>query len=516
MKVAIYCRLSNEDRDKENKLDDSKSIQNQKNMLVAHAVSQGWEIYKIYSDDDYTGADRNRPAFNEMIREAEARKFDIILCKTQSRFTRELEMLEKYIHDLLPRWGIRFVGLVDNADTANKGNKKSRQINGLINEWYLEDLLENIRSVLTSKRKNGEHIGAFAPFGYKKDPKKKGHLIVDDDAAEIVRLIFSLYTKGWGSNKISNYLNERGIPTPAAYKQMNEMNYRCPSSSEKTIWMPLQVRGILKNETYIGNLVQGRKSSESYKTQRTVMVDKEKWICVEGTHEPIIDKDTWDKVQKRLGQYIRPNGNGEVSIFAKKVKCLTCGATMYASLCKNYRYIRCQKGVSIAACGKSQIPEQKLMEVVTAKIREQINQYLDEDLVAAQLRHENETADQLSKISHTKNTYQKKVRECSQAIKTLYLDKSKGTLTERDYLELSSSFNEERDRLESLIAECDRRFTELEARIKEGNNQKDIVRKYADFTVLTRTAVEELIDHIEVGKRAKGEKLPPVKIYWNF
>ena len=202
MKTAIYCRLSEEDRNKIRKSDDSISILNQKSMLVQYTIDQGWEIYDIYSDDDYAGSDRNRPQFNRLLADAQARKFDIVLCKTQSRFTRELELVEKYIHGLFPAWGIRFVSIVDNADTENKGNKKSRQINGLVNEWYLEDMSDNIRSVLTSRRENGFHIGAFAPYGYKKDPDVKGHLIIDEESAEIVRDIFNLFSDGYGKTAI--------------------------------------------------------------------------------------------------------------------------------------------------------------------------------------------------------------------------------------------------------------------------------------------------------------------------
>ena len=180
-RVAIYCRLSEEDRNKQSETDDSNSIQNQKSMLLQYSLEHGWEVYNIYSDDDYTGSDRRRPEFNRLLEDAKNRKFDIVLCKTQSRFTRELELVEKYIHGLFPIWGIRFISIVDNADTANKGNKKSRQINGLVNEWYLEDMSENIKSVLTDRRKNGHHIGAFALYGYKKDPDVKGHLIIDEE-----------------------------------------------------------------------------------------------------------------------------------------------------------------------------------------------------------------------------------------------------------------------------------------------------------------------------------------------
>ncbi|MBQ4312060.1 MAG: recombinase family protein, partial [Oscillospiraceae bacterium] len=181
--AAIYCRLSEEDRNKKNASDDSESIENQRSLLKGYCAENGWKIYDIYSDDDYTGSDRNRPAFRRMLADAQKKCFDVIVCKTLSRFTRELELVEKYINGLFPVWGIRFVSVVDNVDTAAKGNKKSRQIYGMVNEWFLEDMSDNIRAVLTDKRRNGRFIGAFAPFGYKKDPDSKGHLVIDEDAA---------------------------------------------------------------------------------------------------------------------------------------------------------------------------------------------------------------------------------------------------------------------------------------------------------------------------------------------
>ena len=235
-KVAIYCRLSEEDRNKKFETDDSNSIQNQKAMLLEYSIEQGWEVYNIYSDDNYTGSDRNRPEFVRLLEDAKARKFDIILCKSQSRFTRELELVERYINGLFPIWGIRFVSLVDNADTANKGNKKSRQINGLVNEWYLEDMSENIRSVLTNRRKNGFHIGAFALYGYKKDPDQKGHLIIDEEAAAVVREVFTLFSQGYGKTAIARMLNDRGIPNPTEYKRLHGLRYQQPKRKNSTLW----------------------------------------------------------------------------------------------------------------------------------------------------------------------------------------------------------------------------------------------------------------------------------------
>ena len=245
MKAAIYCRLSEEDRNKQFETDDSNSIQNQKAMLLQYAMEQGWEVYNLYSDDDYTGSDRRRPEFNRLLEDAKAHRFDIVLCKTQSRFTRELELVEKYIHGLFPIWGIRFVSIVDNADTANKGNKKSRQINGLVNEWYLEDMSENIRSVLTNRRQNGFHIGAFALYGYKKDPDQKGHLIIDEEAAAVVREVFTLFSQGYGKTAIARMLNDRGIPNPTEYKRLHGLRYQQPKRKNSTLWKYFAISDML-------------------------------------------------------------------------------------------------------------------------------------------------------------------------------------------------------------------------------------------------------------------------------
>ena len=162
-KVAIYARLSKEDKNKQF-LEESESIQNQKNMLINYSIEKNWNIYDIYCDEDFSGIDDTRPEFNRLLQDAKNKKFNIILCKSQSRFTRDTIYVEDYLHNKFQQWGVRFISVVDSVDTEDKGNKKSRQINGLVNEWYLEDLSDNIRKTFDTKRKMGEFIGAFAPF----------------------------------------------------------------------------------------------------------------------------------------------------------------------------------------------------------------------------------------------------------------------------------------------------------------------------------------------------------------
>lgn len=191
-KVAYYCRLSEEDRNK-SKDTESESIKNQKKLLEDYAKEKGWEVYDTYIDEDWSGSERARPEFNRLIRDAEARKFDIVLCKKQNRFCRDSELVERYIHGKFVLWGIRFVSIVDHADTNDRSNKKARQVNALIDEWYLEDESYDIKCVFQNKRLRGEYIGAFALYGFKKDPANKNHLLVDKAVTNNVQTIFNLY-----------------------------------------------------------------------------------------------------------------------------------------------------------------------------------------------------------------------------------------------------------------------------------------------------------------------------------
>lgn len=517
MKVAIYCRLSEEDRNKQFETDDSGSIQNQKSMLVQYAVEQGWEIYNIYSDDDYAGADRRRPEFNRLLKDAEEHKFDIILCKTQSRFTRELELVEKYIHSLFPMWGIRFVSVVDNADTANKGNKKSRQINGLVNEWYLEDMSENIRSVLTNRRKNGLHIGAFALYGYKKDPDRKGHLIIDEEAASVVREVFTLFSKGYGKTAIARMLNDRGIPNPTEYKRLKGLRYKQPSSKQSTLWKYYAISNMLKNEIYIGNMVQGKYGSVSYKTKQNKPRPKEEWYRVEGTHEPIIDKELWDRVQSLIEQKAKPFVIGTIGLFARKARCANCGYTMRSAKSKGKHHLQCpNRHVSKEACIGSFISVDKLERLVIEELNRLSAEYLDKDELEQNIEFCDDLQGQKVHLLSDLTAYQKKIDEYSKGIRELYMDKVKGLISESDFADMSKGFSIERDRLTRVIADREKQLDELEEKIATGDNRRELIEKYTNLEHLNREIVETLIDYILVEKRIPGTKNVPIEIHWNF
>ena len=296
--AAVYCRLSKEDEEKTAR--ESESIRNQRALLLAWAAEHGYRIYRVYADEDYSGIDRARPGFNAMLADARAGKFEVILAKTQSRFTRDMELVEKYLHGLFPEWGVRFIAVLDHVDTCDPAGKKARQINGLINEWYLEDLSGNVRAVLDHKRRSGSYIASFALYGYRKDPKDHSRLLPDEPAAQVVRQIFALYLQGNGVGRIAQTLNAQGVPPPSAYRAVSAGQ---PRPTPAPLWCKATVRRILSTQTYAGDLEQGRVRKLNYKSRRVIRLPREDWIIVPGTHVPLISRADFAAVQARLAAH---------------------------------------------------------------------------------------------------------------------------------------------------------------------------------------------------------------------
>lgn len=520
-KVAIYCRLSDEDRNKKNSTEDSESIQNQKNLLTRYALDKKWDIYSIYSDDDYSGLDSERPEFNRMIKDAEKGKFEIILCKSQSRFTRDMELVERYLHNKFVEWCIRFVTIVDGVDTLDKHNKKSRQINGLVNEWYCEDISESIKSVFRMKQHTGKFIGSFACFGYIKDPKDNNKLLVDKEAAEIVRYIFNLYLQGNGTQRIATILNERKISSPTKYKEIKGLNYINPSAKETyELWNKTTVRRILKNEMYIGNMVQHKRAKLSYKSKKVKSINKIHWIISENTHEAIIDKEIFEKVQRRIASKVRSTGMGKTHIFAGKIRCMDCKSTMNKlNSSEKYSYLRC-KLYSISGkeklCTSHSIRIDVLEEIVSGRIKNHINTLCDINRLCSQIALEDTKANELDDTESEIKKLNDDIKSRREAIKSLYLDKIKGNITEKQFKELNDLFyNEEREYIQ-LVEELQNRKEELEGKKNTMEDRNELIRKFPDYIGLTHEMINELIDYIEIGEIDKNTGNREINIFWNF
>ncbi len=517
-KVAIYCRLSEEDRNKKSEFDDSLSIQNQKAMLIQHAQEKGWDIFQIYSDDDYRGSDRNRPEFNRLLKDAEEGKFDIVLCKTQSRFTREMELVEKYINGLFRVWNIRFVSIVDHADTSNRGNKKSRQINGLVNEWYLEDMSENIKSALTIRREKGFHIGAFALYGYQKDPEQKGHIIPDPEAAEVVHRVFAMYASGIGMTAIAKQLNAEGILNPTGYKIAKGIKTKINGKQSGTLWKYYTVSHMLTNEIYIGNMVQGKYESISYKTGINRPRDKSLWIKVPNTHQAIIEEELWNRVQDMRKGRLKPFVTGEVGPFANKLKCVYCGYNLRTKKCHGYRYFECGTRYTCKdACRGAFIPFSELNEIVKIEFDEMIRKYFDQESFVGMMEPEKNGESRGKILQEKMKDAEKKVSIAQTGIKELYTDKITGIISQEEFVNLSAAYRNEIEQAKCTLEILQGQMEQQQNKRKEESGS-EILNRYISFedVAIHREFIIALIDYIEVGRRSNRNEDVPIIIHWNF
>lgn len=303
--AACYLRLSKEDLAQIKKGEESESIKNQRTLLLEEAEKRGFIVKKIYIDEDYSGTDPRRPGFRQLLRAAERREFQVILCKSQSRFTRDVETAERCLHQLFPRWGIRFIGVVDHVDTAERGTKKLRQLHALLNEWYVEDLSENIRAVYRNKMHQGQYLGAIPLYGYLKKEENPHQLVIDEEAAAVVRKIFRHCVEGMGASRICRCLEEEGILTPRAYQQKKVQAClvtlgEAAEERELCRWNPATVKRILKNEMYIGTLVQGREQRISYKSHKQRRLPEQEWVRMPEHHDAIVSQELFALAQESL------------------------------------------------------------------------------------------------------------------------------------------------------------------------------------------------------------------------
>lgn len=299
-RAALYLRLSRQDEGVDEG-GESESIENQRLLLREYAKAHGYEITEEYADEDISGLTDDRPGFRRMMRDARRGQFDVILAKSQSRFSRNMQHIERYLHRELPLLGIRFIGVVDGADTGSRANKKARQIYGLINEWYCEDLSDNVRAVLHRKVREGQFIGSFAPYGYRKDESDRHRLVPREDEAEIVRQIFQWYGEGCSIREICRRLDQRGVCPPGPAKQRERKKGSLPPKEEGGHrWNGVTVKRILTNEVYLGHMLQGKSTTGSYKDKTRRYIPKQEWIRQPHMHQAIVSEALFARVQERL------------------------------------------------------------------------------------------------------------------------------------------------------------------------------------------------------------------------
>lgn len=528
--VAIYVRLSEEDRNKTNKEQDSESIINQRSILSEYANDRSWDIYEIYSDEDYSGSDSTRPAFNKMIKDAEDKKFNVVLCKSLSRFARDVAVVETYINGYFLDWGIRFISVSDYADSSQKGNRKNIQINSLVNQWYLEDLSENIKSVMTHKKKQGQFVGSFAPYGYIKAPEDSHKLIIDEEAATVVRRIYKLYLEGYGNKAIANFLNNENIPCPSKYRKINgiETN-RTDNKADELRWSDHTIWHITRNPTYTGDLSQCRYGKPTYKSKSIKEKAESEWITVENTHEAIVSKEDYNLVQthkkNRSRHYRYKDEQKEIQIpnvFAGLIKCKICGRSLTLSGSglhnQNANYLRCAgRKTGVVLCTCAMVKYSLLLDSITEKIQNLITRYADFDTLEKQTRRKdnlyNSEINNLQKSKEKNLSEQKKIDD---ALSNSYIDKSSGNISDEEFTIISKNLRERKTEIrdsynliqERLTKLCEIRDTEVIA--------NTLIEKYKNFTELNREIANAFIDVIYIGERDKTTKEVDIIIHWKI
>jgi len=505
-RAVIYVRLSKEDIDKLKEGDDSASIANQIMLLTDYAVNNGFKIVDIYKDDDYSGMYDDRPDFERLVNDAKNGNFDVVIAKTQSRFTRNMEHMERYLHDLFPILNIRFIGVVDHADTSNKGNKKARQINGLVNEWYCEDLSESIRSVFKVKMQKGQFIGSSACYGYKKNPNNHNHLVIDEYAAGNVRRIFEMFIAGYSKYKIARTLDEECVLIPSKYKETNGSTYVNPLVRPDSKWTHTTINIILSNETYTGAVVQNKVNVVSYKSRSKKKLPKEQWVIVPNMHEPIVSKETWDLVQGLLVERTRVvDMTQKAGVFSGKLVCGECGRSLTRKYSrgskinpKKFIGYHCSqyKCYGRAGCTGHWIEDDALQEIVLTQIKQAARQVLDKDDIAElnALSAESNLIEALTKQISAIKPQLNKIEIYLKKIYQNYLDE---ILTKEEYIQYKSEYQNELETKRQVISNLENQIEQASSKKQSKDMWAEKFKNYIDIDVLDRNVVVELIDKIE-------------------
>ena len=389
--AAIYLRLSQEDGDiSVSDKNESNSISTQRDLIQAFLRKQADILYEAeFCDDGYTGTNFDRPGFTDMMKAVREKRVDCIIVKDLSRFGRDYIESGKYIQKIFPMLGVRFIAIndgYDSADTENQSNDFVLPFKNLINDSYCRDISIKSRSNLEVKRRNGEFVGNFAVFGYMRSPDDKHKLIVDEEAAVVVRNIFNWKQEGWNAQQIANHLNKLHFPSPMEYKRKCGHNYRT-SFKTKTVaqWSAVAVLRILKNSVYTGVLEQGKTTTPNYKVKTRIVKDESKWARVENAHEAIITPAQFELVQTVLGlDTCRAEGQDEIYPFSGMIYCADCQSPMIhrtaTSSGKKYQYYMCSGNKRDKdSCTTHNIKCELVEKVVLATVQAHISMAIDID-----------------------------------------------------------------------------------------------------------------------------------------
>ncbi|WP_101697966.1 recombinase family protein [Clostridium minihomine] len=504
-KLGQYIRLSKEDLNRGK--DDSNSVVNQKALLddyYEQHIDEFESVQPPYVDDGYTGTDTNRGSFQRLLSDIYAKKVTCVIVKDLSRLSRNYTDAGSLIENLFVQMNVRFISLAEGIDSYLNPDSISNlivPITNVINDNFCYQTSKKIRQVFDMKRRNGEFIGGFAAYGYTKNPKDKNALIVDEEAAEVVKNIYEWFLDGMSKNAIVRNLNDRGILCPSEYKKSKGLNYQHPSGSERPLWSAKTITDILKNRLYVGDMVQGRQRVKSYKIHTQEQVPENEWYIVENTHEGVIERPIFEKVQELLKRDTRTAPQKKkLYLFSGFLRCADCGKAMSRSQVKGtvYYFCRTYKDQSKTACTKHSINHNRLEAAVLYAIQQQV--YLAVHY-ANTLEYISTAPLQKSQSIRIEVLIDAKEKERSKIMRykqSIYQDWKDGEITHSDYRHMSENYERQIAALGEILKNLHAEREELQNGITAESPCLVAFKKFETIDKLAREILVELVDHIKV------------------
>lgn len=507
-RIAEYTRLSKEDGDKS----ESDSIKNQQKIIENHLdymSRQGENIISVerYTDDGYPGGNFNRPDYQRMIRDIETGTINCIIVKDLSRLGRNYPELGKLMEDFFPQKGIRVISVLNSLDSVKSPETYGSAIvsfSNIVNDDYIRQLSIKIKSTLDMKRNAGEFIGNYAPFGYLKSEEDHHKLVVDPEAADVVRAIFTWYIDGMSASGIAKRLTALHIPTPSEYKTSKGCKgFKGHSSGgiKTGAWSITSVNTILKDEVYIGNLVQGKYKSLSYRSKKMVPNEQENWIVIEGTHEPIVSDEQFTLVHDRFSRHTRvPSTREEPYLFSGVIFCGTCGRRMtHVKAASRYGNYRCPtRTFAPEKCQCPTISELKLYAIVLEAVKQQISTLVNAHAAIKEARAGVASVSSASEYSTAIHRAEAEKKRLDEARFKLYDNFQRGIIDEDEYQQFRIHYKAELTKQDEYIAQLRCGLAELKESRKADDEFIAFFSKYGSIQTLDRAVVTQLIDRIVV------------------
>jgi len=526
--AAIYLRLSRDDGSDA----ESNSIVTQRMMLQKYAKEHGFQVYDEYSDDGWSGTSFERPSFKRMINDIEEGKIGIVLCKDLSRLGRNNAMVAYYTEIVFPDNDVRFIAVNDAIDTAlgDSGGNAVMPFMSVVNEYYARDISKKVRSAKRTRALNGEHSNGRAPFGYIKNPNEKNKLIVDEETAPILQRIFQMCADGFGNYQIANILTKDRIKNPSAYIfERTGKSYGCFYDPEFPYeWRAETVVAILKNQVYLGHMVNHKQTVKSFKNKKVVNVPKEDWIIVENTHTPLISQELFDKVQSLLKVKKRSNKRNEANIYAGLLKCHDCGkglSLVTAAVptqkrnvfynCSSYRHGT--RTVEFSRCTPHHISRVALDEIVRLYIKKAVSATLDVDAFLENIANSEEDK---SADNKAKARLEKREKELKVLVKRVFEQNALGKIDDSTFTELYTSYQNELKDIKERLEKAETAIAKKSDKEAIARLFAEAVQKYTQADELSREMLVDLIEKIVVhehtGPRQGKERKQVVEIYFRF